>query len=147
LAPDNPEYLSSRCRAHIALPNLQQAAKDCEDAIRATKACADCAANGLAYLARGMLHMRNAKFKDAEKDFDEAIELMPDAPSGYLRRGEAYEKLNQRSKAIADYRTAAAMEPETTQDLKDKQAALAALRRLGASATAPEPPAGRRQRK
>jgi hypothetical protein len=39
------------------------------------------------------------------------------------------------------------MEPETTQDLKDKQAALAALRRLGASATAPEPPAGRRQRK
>jgi hypothetical protein len=38
------------------------------------------------------------------------------------------------------------MEPETTQDLKGKQAALAALRRLGASATAPEPGGGRRQR-
>jgi Tfp pilus assembly protein PilF len=59
-------------------------------------------------------------------DADRAIALAPDEANCFGTRAEIYEKLNQRDKAIADYRAALVLDPH-------HQSAKDGLKRLGAT--------------
>jgi tetratricopeptide (TPR) repeat protein len=106
LAPGNAVLLANRCWAYTQKGDLAQAARDCDEAVSAAGP-----QQWYSLQMRGQLHMRRANFVEAEKNFSEALRLVPDAIVALVSRAEAYEKLGQRERAVADYRKAAAMTP------------------------------------
>jgi len=57
---------------------------------------------------RGEIAYEQGKFAQAIDDLSEAVKLAAfEAPTYYLRRGQAYEKLGQKALAMADYKAAA----------------------------------------
>lgn len=136
VAPKYPASYSNRCRALAEAGGLEQATKDCDEAIRL-----GVFDTGPHYTNRGFLNLRKSRFKEAEQDLSRAIALLPLSVENYRLRAEAYDKLGQRAKAVADYRTAVSMKPRPgiTRDPAAKAEAAEALRRLDSNA--PSPPA------
>jgi tetratricopeptide (TPR) repeat protein len=131
----NGQYYAVRCLVYINIGNLQHAASDCDSALHFSPA------NGFTYAIRGMLNLNRARLPEAEQDLNQAIQLSPGSgakqfspwlEASYVKRAQVYEKLGQRNKAIADYKTAAAIVPPpgAESDAEAHQAALNALKRL-----------------
>lgn len=131
----NALYYANRCRAYVEIGDLQQATKDCDEGVRLGGSN-----GGPSYASRGLLNLRKSKFAEAEQDLSRAVKLVPSSVENYRLRGEAYENLGQRAKAIADYKTAASMAPRAgvKRDIGAKAEAAEALKRLDVPA-APSP--------
>lgn len=136
LVPKEARYLSGRCSARMGAGDLRQAAEDCNEAIRIN------ARSGPAYRARGELNIRQSKLAEAERDLTRALQIMPGNLRAYALRAQAYELAGQRAKAIADYRAASAvkLQSPSIQDVKDREATQAGLKRLAPGAEAPKGP-------
>lgn len=143
----NTLYYSNRCRAYVETGDLQQATKDCDEAVRLGSSSGPSyglgPSNGGPYASRGLLNLRKSRFAEAEQDLSRAIQLVPSSVENYRLRGETYEKLGQRAEAIADYKTAVSMTPRAgvKRDQSAKAEAAAALNRLEAPGAPEQVPA------
>ncbi len=82
---------------------------------------------------RGLLNASVNRWADSERDFSKVIELNKTYAYAYARRGEAFEKLNQKDKAIADYRLALEASPSSSNASDAFKLARARLTALGTS--------------
>ena len=65
----------------------------------------------LLYFETGLKYLTQKKYQMAVQSFSQAINFKPSA-AVYFNRGLAYSYLGQNEKAIADYTTAAKLEPD-----------------------------------
>jgi tetratricopeptide (TPR) repeat protein len=63
------------------------------------------------YINRGILYIVRAKYKESKRDFDSAINLMPDLGEAYINRGAALVALKRYKEAIADLDRSLTMNP------------------------------------
>ena len=65
-----------------------------------------------------MIFVEEGKYQDAIKEYERGIALKEIDPSGaaycYRNRATQYERLREYDKALADYNSAIALEPENT---------------------------------
>ncbi|MEC9368386.1 MAG: tetratricopeptide repeat protein [Pseudomonadota bacterium] len=64
-----------------------------------------------AYIARAGIHADGGKYENAAADYDNAIEIDPNAADSYYKRGNFYRLVNQTSRAIADFDKAIMLDP------------------------------------
>jgi tetratricopeptide (TPR) repeat protein len=60
---------------------------------------------------RGNLYFKKEDYQRAVDDFTKSLQLKSDNPAGLVRRGQAYEHLGEREKALADFRAAVEIDP------------------------------------
>jgi beta-barrel assembly-enhancing protease len=82
---------------------------------------------------RGILNASVSKWAESESDFSKVIELNKTYAYAYARRGWALEKMNQRDKAIADYRLALLASPSSSNAADAFKFARDQLKALGAT--------------
>jgi tol-pal system protein YbgF len=102
----------------------------------------DLAGNAQFYLAD--IQYRGGNFQQAAAEFDKVLEQYPGGnktATAQLRKGESLLQLGQRDSAIKEFRSVVARYPKTP----ESGVAAGHLRKLGASATAGKPSAGKRQ--
>ena len=61
-------------------------------------------------ITREAISIQRRKTKALE-DYTQSLQLKPDNPGGLVMRGQAYEHLGERDKALADFRAAVAIDP------------------------------------
>lgn len=96
LKPDNPLARGNRVAAYIATDQDRLASEDID------KLAALDAANPVVYRGRGVLAMRARQYNEAIAALTRALELAPDHDLSVLSRAEAYEKIGELDKALAD---------------------------------------------
>lgn len=96
LNPDDALALGNRVAAYVAADQDRLASADIE------KLAALDATNPVLYRGRGVLAMRARQYDEAIAAFSRAIELAPDHDLSVLSRAEAYEKIGELDKALAD---------------------------------------------
>ena len=55
------------------------------------------------YVNRGIIHNRNGDLQKAIKDFNAALEIVPDQPEAWLNRGNSWFLAGQFNQAVEDY--------------------------------------------
>jgi tetratricopeptide (TPR) repeat protein len=65
----------------------------------------------IAYLNRGYAHQRNGDHGEAIDDYDEAIRLLPNSPTGYRNRASAYLEIGSYKEAVEDFAKARELSP------------------------------------
>lgn len=136
IAPDLARPQGGRCMAYAWQGGLEDALKECDEAIRKDKLYVYYGMRALVYLdlgkhaeamaeaeaalkltqkedfpfeVRGLIFLAMGKPVEAVDDFSEAIRLGSDSLRARVSRGEAYEKLGSKAAALADYRNAIGM--------------------------------------
>jgi tetratricopeptide (TPR) repeat protein len=110
--------LGVRCRARaFSGQGLDQALKDCDDAIRYRPGAPD------ALASRGLVRLRLGKDEPAVADFNAALRILPRAPWALWGRGLAEQRKGLTRESDADFAAAAAISPKIAAEAK--QAGLA----------------------
>ena len=105
--------LGLRCRARGYLnAGLEQALKDCDDAIRYRPGVPE------AYASRGLVELRLGKNDAALGDFSQAVRLLPHAPWALYGRGLAEARKGQTAQSNADLAAAIAISPQIADEAK-----------------------------
>ncbi len=105
--------LGIRCRARaFSGEGLDQALKDCNDAIRYRPGVPE------AYASRGLVLLRLGKTEAAIGDFNEAIRILPQAPWALYGRGLAEARKGLKAQSDADLAAATAVAPHIGDDAK-----------------------------
>ena len=105
--------LDLRCRVRAYTgAGLDQALKDCDDAIRYRPGVAE------ALVSRGLVELRLGKDDAAAHDFDEGIRLQPRAPWALYGRGIIEARKGQKAQSDADLAAAAAISPHIADEAK-----------------------------
>ncbi len=105
--------LNSRCWARALLgTELDQALADCNEALAQKP-------GEPAYLdSRGLVHLRQGRWREARADYDEALKLRPDAAWTLLGRGLARVAANEREPGLADIAAARQRQPGIEADAR-----------------------------
>jgi len=105
--------LDLRCRVRgYTGVGLEQALKDCNDAIRFRPGV------GEAFASRGLVELRLGKNDAALSDFNDAIRLQPRAPWALYGRGVIEARKGQKAQSDADLAAAAAISPHIPDEAK-----------------------------
>jgi tetratricopeptide (TPR) repeat protein len=105
--------LGVRCRTRAFTgEGLEQALKDCDDAIRYRPGVAQ------AYASRGLVELRLGKNDAAISDFNQTIRLEPRAPWALYGRGVGEARKGEKAQSDADLAAAAAVSPHIADDAK-----------------------------
>ena len=75
----------------------------------------------LIYYKMGCMHAQKKEFQEAEKCFQKAVELKPDAAAAWVNLGNTYVMLGKNDKAVLCYKKALHFEPNNKNALKNLQ--------------------------
>ena len=95
--------------------------KGMKDANRALSMTKDPASRSDIYDTRGHLHLGLKELWQALADFDRGLKINPKLIPSYWGRGQVYERLGMLEKALADYRTAIALDTKGMSENKEAQ--------------------------
>ncbi|HEX3406030.1 MAG TPA: hypothetical protein VHS81_02235, partial [Caulobacteraceae bacterium] len=110
---DLAPVLGVRCRARGYMDTgLEQAVRDCDDAIRFRPGLPE------AYASRGLVELRLGKNDAALGDFNEALHLLPTAPWALYGRGLAEARKGLTAQSDADFAAAVAIAPHIADQAK-----------------------------
>ncbi|MBR5960988.1 MAG: tetratricopeptide repeat protein [Clostridia bacterium] len=98
------DYMSRADRARDA-GDFQTSIDECSSAIRKR------AQNALAYNNRGYAYAQLKKYKEAERDYNTAIEKDPGFVRAYVNRGDLYKEMKKYEEAEKDYNMALILDP------------------------------------
>jgi tetratricopeptide (TPR) repeat protein len=118
--------LRSRGILYLSMGRPEEALRDFDQVI------ANDGTDSIAYCDRGVANERIGRLKSAIDDYSRSIELAPTA-AALDNRGNAYARLKQPQKALADFSAALALDPNNMPALLGRAGAGYALERLSAS--------------
>lgn len=108
--PDDFQALVSRALVFCSLERFDDAISD----FTLATAAEDSIISAAGYCGRGLAHLSQSKANQAIDDFTLAIEIAPDEPNYYVRRGDARALYKDFDGAEADYRRAIDMDSKST---------------------------------
>ena len=103
LKPNFARAYCNRAMGLVRKSDYEKALLDLDKGIQLEPNLAHC------YFARGDLAFREEKFSKAIEDFTRGLDLNLNAQA-LLQRGDAYERLDQKTEALADYKAALALD-------------------------------------
>ena len=104
LKPNFARAYCNRAMGLVRKSDYQKARLDLDKGLQLDPRLAHC------YYARGDLAFREENFAKAIEDFTRGLDLNPNAQA-LVQRGDAYERLDQKTKALMDYKAALALDP------------------------------------
>lgn len=105
LKPDMAHAYCNRAAAYMEKSDYEKALSDFAAGIKLDSDVLFC------YFARADLYFRKDDYQSAANDLTEALRLNPAFGDALVKRGEAFEHLGEREKALADYQSALAIQP------------------------------------
>jgi tetratricopeptide (TPR) repeat protein len=78
----------------------------------------------VAYVSRGVLHLKHDRWRNAISDFNRTIKLDPTDARAYYYRGLAYERLGHTARAYKDFDRALEIDPDLTDAYRSRNCLL-----------------------